>query len=421
MPAVVMQVIKAGKHPNADTLYVYEMLSADNASTPIVANSTTIYEVGDHAIVATLGSKLKADNLYIEETKIRGIVSCGMALGKSDLPIGTDLTDQYCLPVYHVSWPDIESLFNVYDGLAKFGNLRPVTYAAKIKIDGQCGAVQIHPNGDVLAQTRTQIVTKNNDVCGFAAWVEQNREYFSNLKTAETIIVFGEWCGPGVKKGCAVAKIPEKIFCVFAIQYGTRLDINPYTIGDFLPENKSIFSLPFYKEPIVLHYEDREVLQKSVDELNGWVREVEKCDPFIKSLFGIEGIGEGLVFYPIPTMSSVESPLMVERELYKELVFKAKGEEHKVVKVKSPVQIDPETAKNAAEFAELFVTIPRLEQIAGKLGDFDMKKTGEFIKQFTADVIKESKAELAASKLDWKDVAGQVSAKCREWWISKCK
>jgi tRNA-binding EMAP/Myf-like protein len=68
MPVSVMKVTKAEKHPNADSLFVYSMTSIDNFQTQIVANSTNLYEVGDHAIVAQLGSKLK-DGTYIEEAK----------------------------------------------------------------------------------------------------------------------------------------------------------------------------------------------------------------------------------------------------------------------------------------------------------------------------------------------------------------
>ncbi len=103
------------------------------------------------------------------------------------------------------------------------------------------------------------------------------------------------------------------------------------------------------------------------------------------------------------------------------MVFKAKGEEHQVVKTKQPVQIDPEVAKSIDEFVALFVTENRLEQFAQKIGDFDMKKTGNFLKIFLEDVVKESTAELEASKMTWKDVNNAVSNKARAWWMDKCK
>lgn len=98
MPAIVMEVVSVQKHPNADSLFVYEMRSAENVRIQIVANSTNIYDLGDHAIVAMIGSKLK-DKTYIEKTKIRGVESFGMALGKTSYPIGTDLSEEYCLPI----------------------------------------------------------------------------------------------------------------------------------------------------------------------------------------------------------------------------------------------------------------------------------------------------------------------------------
>lgn len=419
MPVSVMKVTKAEKHPNADSLFVYSMTSIDNFQNQIIANNTNVYEVGDHAIVAQLGSKLK-DGTYIEETKIRGLVSCGMAIGKTDLPLGTDLTDEHCLPVYHVSWPDIELFSTLVRSIRETNTERELSYVSKVKLHGTNAAIQIHPNGDVIPQSRTNLITPAEDNAGFAKWVSENTDYFKKLADRNLVIVYGEWCGTGIEKGVAINQIGKKIFAVFAIQYGGMFDINPKTIRNYLPEHDNIYIIPFAH---IIHLDFSNLLESQVETMNSWVYDVEVCDPFVKETFGISGVGEGLVFYPLPECTDLESDdkILIERGFYKDYVFKAKGEKHKVVKHKEPVQIDPEVAKSIEEFADLFVTENRLEQIANKVVEFKPENTGKFLKLFTEDVIKESIAELSASNLTWKEVGGAVSNKARNWWLEKVR
>ena len=201
---------------------------------------------------------------------------------------------------------------------------------------------------------------------------------------------------------------------MFAIQYGNDFEIAPVVIERVLLPHKDIFVIPV-EEVIEVDYTNAEKLQLAVDKINEMVAKVEKCDPFVESTFNVAGLGEGLVFYPIGNTKRIN------RNEYAQLVFKAKGEEHKVVKTKQAVQVDPEVAASIDEFVELFVTENRLNQIAEKIGTFDMKNTGNFLKEFNADVVKESKAELEVSKMEWKDVATAVATKARTWWMNKCK
>jgi hypothetical protein len=145
------------------------------------------------------------------------------------------------------------------------------------------------------------------------------------------------------------------------------------------------------------------------------VGEVEACDPWVKANFGIEGLGEGIVFYPAPDKNG--NVLKIDYDSY---VFKAKGEKHQVVKNKQPAQLEPEKVQSIEAFVKLFVTEPRLEQFSTKVG-VDQKKTGEFMKAFCGDVEKESKAELEASSLAWADVAKAVGNEARKWYIEQIK
>ncbi len=411
MSVVVMRVSSKKSHPNADSLFVY-LMDDPYRRYQIVANSENQYEVGDHAIVATSGSHLKS-GLTISKEEVRGVVSQGMALGKASegVKVGTDLTSEYCLSVYHIAWPSIESIYNVRKKSVAKGQI--ITYGAKIKLDGTCAAVQILPDRTILAQSRTQFITPNQDNAGFASWVEQNKRVFEEIN--RPMVIHGEWCGAGIQKRCSISKIGRKVFCVFAMQFGDYLETSPEIIKGLLPNHEDIFVIPWYKF-VDIDYGNDEILQKTVDRINLDIAEIEKCDPFVKDTFGVDGLGEGLVFYPVLDRSNTSHFTTVD--YYTDFVFKVKGNEHQVVKTKAPAQINPEVANSVDEFVTLFVTENRLNQFAEKF-PLDMKETGNFLKAFLADVQKESSAELEASNLTWKDVNSALSTKARSWWQNK--
>ena len=441
MPVIVMTVNEVTLHPNADSLRVYQMSAPTYGSVQIIANLDNCYTEGDRVVVALADSILK-DGTHIKPTKLRGLASFGMALGITDKSVGTNLSDHYCQKTLSdagtfIKWPSIELLHNLCRALEYVEEKPILTYRAKVKLDGTNAGVQISPDGLVSAQSRTQLITPKNDNAGFAAWVNQNLEYFSGLARHNTLrehmTVFGEWCGQGIQNRTAIARIERRVFAVFAIQYGgvnghvSKLEVNPDRIRDRLPDHADIFVLPFYGDPIELDFSNQDQLKTQADTLNQWVETVERIDPWVKETFGVEGLGEGLVMYPlIEGLESGKEPQNdgfqgVERLGYSEFLFKAKGLKHHVVKVKKPVQVAPEKVKGINEFVRLFVTESRLEQGATEAcdGEFTMKKMGPFLKWFTNDVQKESKAELDAAQLSWKEVNKAVMNAARAWYREK--
>lgn len=322
-----------------------------------------------------------------------------------------------------LKWPSIKSLYNIRKTMKHCNTERKVLYRPKIKIDGTNGGVQISTSGDIQAQSRSRLISVDDDNHGFARWVGENAGYFSSLYGTNHYTIFGEWCGKGIQSGTAISQLNKKIFAVFAIQYGcdeeAKYDINPYTINKFLGDKPDdIFVLPFFDSEICIDYANKDDVILAADKLNDLVSLVEGNDPWVKDMFEIEGIGEGMVLYPLPDSVKYDDYIMVSRNDYGNLVFKAKGEKHKVVKTKKSVQVDPEVAKNVDDFVALFATETRLKQWAG---DFNVEQTGKFIKDFSIDIKKESIDELEASGLTWKQVAKPLSTVARNWFIDKCK
>jgi tRNA-binding EMAP/Myf-like protein len=422
-----------------------------NEEIRIIANLEEVYEVDNNVIVALTGSILK-DGTKVKEMKVRGLPSYGMAMGLASAPVGTDLSKEYCHEELSkgaqlIRWPEIERLATLCRGLDQMKenlgddfSFPKVIYRPKVKLHGSNAAIQVHPDGSVYAQSRTHMITPGDDNAGFAAWVEKNIDYWKDFVHDNIITFFGEWVGPGINKsGTAICKIERKAFAVFAIQIGGTMDIpyyqvEPVVIADWLwphfrrkdskdvlaknisfTDHDDIFVIPWVEDyEFELDFNNRGKLAAAVEPINQLVAEVEKLDPWVDEVFNIQGTGEGVVLYPVKK----DGAILTTREEHAELMFKAKGEKHKVVKQKKPVQIDPEVAKNTKEFVELFVTPARLEQGVEVAcgGQADMRKMGDFLKWIGGDVKKESVAELEASKLDWKSVSKAIASAASKWF-----
>lgn len=90
MPVVAMRVAEKSAHEKTDKLFIYRFESPAQGALTIVANLTNVYEPGDVAAVALVGTRLSEGEIVAR--KVFGIESFGMALGKVDAELDTDLT-----------------------------------------------------------------------------------------------------------------------------------------------------------------------------------------------------------------------------------------------------------------------------------------------------------------------------------------
>jgi hypothetical protein len=329
-----------------------------------------------------------------------------------------------------IPWTDIESFHNVRKYMAHapelLGSEPMVQYRTKVKLHGTNAAIQCHADGTVVAQSRTQIITPENDNMGFARWVKENEKHWSG---SANVIFFGEWCGPGVQGGVALAQIPKKCFAVFAMMSleGAVNDrgewspsyfaYDPTTLRLFCADKPDTYVLPWTDLIVSLDYsKPADSFKDSLDFINKEVEKVEACDPWVESTFGVKGTGEGLVFYPVSWH---------EHETYdgfKNLCFKAKGAAHRVVAAPVAVSVDPQKAKGAENFATMVLPLARLEQgatvVNGAAGTYNKKFTGGFVQWVIADCQKEVQDELEASGLTWLDVTKPIQDLARKWYLT---
>lgn len=77
------------------------------------------------------------------------------------------------------------------------------------KIDGTSACVVITEDGQLFAQSRTRIITPENDNYCFAKWVQLRKEELLKLGPGHH---FGEWYGAGIQR---TYSLPEKRFALF--------------------------------------------------------------------------------------------------------------------------------------------------------------------------------------------------------------
>lgn len=316
-------------------------------------------------------------------------------------------------------WPSIEKFSDVFQHARRSGAGK-VLLQPKIKLHGTNAAIRITPTGEVTAQKRTSDITPENDNAGFARWVAGLEAPFNFLE--DTIIIDGEWAGPGVQKGDAVAGIERKMFFPFAVRMfdsdGTRKGVvtSPIDVASIVRatygDNPDMKVLPWFCEAKEVNFLDQDSCQEFIDWATAEVDKIGENDPFIKEAFGVEGPGEGLVFYNV----SPDVPG------FSRWMFKVKTEAHTVQKAKKRNHVAPEKPEGVDEFIEMFFTENRFRQILNEKFDgvADRKNTGPFIKEMMSDVHKESANEIEAADFDWKTVAKYGPVFVKNWFFKEC-
>lgn len=321
-------------------------------------------------------------------------------------------------------WPEIEAFHQVRKSTHKFPELcgiePKVLYLPKVKLHGTNAAIQIHGDGTVVAQSRSNVITPQSDNMGFAAHVEANKEFWAQKAGSDGVILYGEWCGKGIQSNVAVSEIP-KTFAIFAARSLRDLDymiVEPRRLEAFVPVvggHPLARVLPWAGRPILVDWsKSSEELEILTEKINEAVLAVEACDPWVEANFDIKGTGEGLVYYPDSEEHSGSF------KMFSDLCFKAKGAKHRVVAAPKAAMVDPQVAASVDAFVNMVVTEARLEQGMGIVGELDRKNTGAFVRWVFADVQKECQAEIEASKLVWASVNGAISGRASKWWLGKC-
>lgn len=315
----------------------------------------------------------------------------------------------------NVKFPSIQQFRNAVSQLRRLDSAPIVEYVGYTKLHGTNATVIVDENFNLYPQSKTRILTVDEDNAGFAQYVQDYankfeamaQEILENHPEAKLpIIMCGEFAGSNIQRGVALNGLP-KFFSLFG--YGNVI-------------NESIEWLPFDHDigqysPVIYNISQFGAYYVTIDSTNPAAVQNELVDLTIKieeecpagAFFGISGVGEGVVWRPL------DDELVKNKDLW----FKVKGEKHSSSKVRTLASVDPEVAKSINEFVEYVTTESRLDQGIVEVGGADLTNTGAFLKWLNTDIIKEESDTLAASGLEFKDVAKAISRKAVTYFKSK--
>lgn len=302
-----------------------------------------------------------------------------------------------------------------------------IVYQGKVKLHGSNAGIRIE--GDkIRAQTRNQLIDRT---C-HGAIVYAHRDYFLSLfdPTAgyKSINIFGEWAGPGIQKGVALCDLKTQILAIFTVQFDDHIMMEPNDIYSFmtckgtkaLPPN--VYILPWHTPKYIVDFRDIPSIDPVLEQIEKEVIKIDNEDPWVLQTFGVKGTGEGLVMFPV-SLGVVSKPglcdCLIPKPEFTTFVFKAKGEKHRVTGTKKSVQLNPEVVSSAKAYCQLMVPEPRLLQGISETGPVNKKNLGKFIQWILNDVKKEGADELAASGLEWSQVASGISEIARVYYLKK--
>lgn len=317
----------------------------------------------------------------------------------------------------------------IYDPSIKLPTLK---YRGTVKKHGTNASLGFFVKNDEIHQTyqsRENLLNIIKDNAGFCTY------QMNNFKTIDSVIrlfnlaeieikndkvyqFFGEWCGKGIQKKVALAEL-DRMFVIFAIK---EIDMNDHT--KFLWHSVDTISkcklhdlhiYNSYEAPTFefdIDFNNPELIINSIIDVT---MDVEKECPFAK-VFGVSGIGEGIVLVPVDEKYRQNSSTW----------FKSKGELHaNKSNVKTLITVDVEKVNSVNEYVEKVCTVSRLEQGFDKMREnnlsMERKNIGFYLKWVTTDVFKEELDTLLESGLTTKDVGGAISNKAKEYFFEKEK
>lgn len=299
-----------------------------------------------------------------------------------------------------------------------------------IKLHGTNAGVGFNNQKSMWCQSRSNIITPQQDNANFAQFVEKNKDKFQNLimliqkqysinLDTHSIIIFGEWCGVRIQNKVAISEM-ERFFALFDVKIvEIQNKEHNYYLDSKFPEIKSdyetrIFNLNEFKTyQIRVNFSDLETIQS---DLTKYIEQIEIQCPFAEN-FNVKGPGEGIVF----------KTFINKKERF---VFKVKGDEHKASKEKKKVEILPELFNSYEKFIARTVTQNRLTQAMDYIYNFDssletynktpeQKDTRHIVNWIKNDIYKEEKDTIETNNLELKTLDKMISKAVYPMFIAK--
>lgn len=311
-------------------------------------------------------------------------------------------------------YPSIESYKSAIKSYKKCSD-EIIRYRGTIKLHGTHADIVRHHT--IWFQSRNGIISKEKDNMGFATHmsnIDVNKffDYICQVVGSEKkmIMISGEWCGGNIQKNVALTQL-EKMFVIYGVCVDNQwMDIQRFPeLRDHSHRIYHILEFEYFEMNFDLKFPkaNQEYLTKTTNR-------IEKCCP-VGKYFGVEGVGEGVVWNPIGTVKHLEDT-EYDGSKFSDLVsltFKIKGAEHSVIKVKNVVEVDLEVMKSIDELVEATCTENRLNQ---GLSEISENNVSNFIKWIVADIFKEESDRIHESGVEEKKFIAALNKKAATWY-----
>lgn len=309
----------------------------------------------------------------------------------------------------------------IYDSSIK---LPIVEFVGYTKLHGTNAAVAFHPDGTFYCQSRENIIDEVKDNAGFAHWVnKEGKGIFNQIKhefensiagaSVDYVVVYGEWCGGAIQKGVALNELTKRfvVFGMKAIHTVCLLSMEHHWRDSSYIQDHSINVYNITEAPSYHIGVDLERPDKAIEDMVNMATGIGDECPFAK-LFGVSGIGEGVVFREAGQHSFENS-------------FKCKDDRHSKSKIRKLPTVDVVKMDNIQQAVETHCHEDRMEQIWDKVvlteADKDPKNIGDFLRKLIEDLWTEEGDALRASDISRKEMGNAVSKVGARWFQNKLK
>lgn len=309
----------------------------------------------------------------------------------------------------------------------------PVPFIGTVKLHGTHADILVYPDNRIVFQSRNITglsVAKDNQ--GFAATMSEKTNAIIGLRdmylarwkelnpgtTLEEdlpVVIAGEWIGEKIQKDVAIAQLSRRFVIV-------SINLNGVWQKDEEYSNISLPDHDIYNASragifhTTLHPDDYE---STVSEVEHMTEEVAAHCPFAAT-FGISGLGEGIVWKPVPRQYNGDTSLW----------FKSKGGKFKPTYFRIPRQnegtdANKERRKTAAAMAVAWCSQQRLEQgwdvLREKGVERDVKALGDFLKWIQHDILEEEKSHINEHGVDEASLKIEIAKIAKPWYRAKLR
>ena len=294
---------------------------------------------------------------------------------------------------------------------------RPVLrFLGSAKLHGTNSSIVRMPSGQIIFQSRNRVLTEDEDHFGFVSHMTHCVGLDRLRALIDThvglhdvpVVMYGEWCGQGVQQQVAISAL-ERLFAVFAVRIGVDEQSRWPDLRGFagLHDNSvRVFSvLQFETFQIDIDFSRPDRAREAL--IQHTVAVEARCPA--GAFFGIEGLGEGVVWRCITDGFSAP-----------EFWFKVKGEKHSVSRVTKLAPANVERMDSIEAFLDAVLTEARLQQGTDWLQEqghpLDRTSTGEYLRWLFSDILSEESDTMEASGLSRRAIGGPLSHQARRWF-----